>query len=48
MKTIAGLETDALFPGHGQIVLSDGKWHVNKCLEGFDSGLVPKQFHYFA
>lgn len=48
MKKIAGLETDALFPGHGQIVLSEGKWHVNKCLEGFESGLVPKQFHYFA
>lgn len=48
MKKIAALDTEALFPGHGQVVLSDGKWHVNRCLEGFESGLVPKQFHYFA
>ena len=48
LRKIAALEVDALFPGHGQVVLSDGGWHVKRCLEGFDSGLVPKQFHYFA
>lgn len=48
IKKIAELDVDALFPGHGQIVLSDGSWHVRKCLEGFESGLVPRQFHYFA
>lgn len=48
IRKIASLEIDALFPGHGQFILSGGKWHVEKCLEGFESGLVPKQFHYFA
>lgn len=38
---------DALVPGHGQFVLSDGGWHVEKCADGFRSRLVPKQFHYF-
>ena len=48
IKKIAELDIDSLFPGHGQFVLSDGISHVKKCLEGFESGLVPKQFHYFA
>ena len=47
IKAIAKLEVDALFPGHGQFVLNNAQWHINKCLEGFESGLVPKQFHYF-
>lgn len=47
VEKIAGFKTDALLPGHGQIVLSGGQWHVDRCLEGFMSGLVPKQFHYF-
>lgn len=47
IKKIAELHTDALFPGHGQFVLSDAQWHVQRCLEGFESGLIPKQLHYF-
>ena len=48
IKKIAGLETDSLFPGHGQFILNGADWHVQKCLEGFESGLVPRQFHFFA
>ena len=47
MKRLAALKPDALFPGHGQVILSGASWHVDSCLEGFESGLVPKQFHYF-
>lgn len=47
MQSLSQLSVDALFPGHGLFCLSDAKWHVQKCWEGFESGLVPKQFHYF-
>ena len=47
VKTLASLPIDALFPGHALFSLHDAGWHVKKCLEGFDSGLVPKQLHYF-
>ena len=39
---------EALFPGHGLFCLSGGDWHVKKCAEGFASGLIPRQLHYFA
>lgn len=47
VKRLAALPVDALFPGHGQFVLSGGDYHVQRCAEAFASGLVPKQFHYF-
>jgi len=45
--SLAEKKIDALFPGHGLFVLSEGEWHVKKCAEGFKSGLIPKQLHYF-
>lgn len=45
---LAGLPVEALFPGHGLFCLSGGDWHIQKCAEGFASGLIPRQFHYFA
>lgn len=48
VSRLAALPVDALFPGHGLFCLSGGDWHVHKCAEGFASGLIPRQFHYFA
>lgn len=41
MATIEALEFDALLPGHLQIALSDGRWHVVKAVEVFRTLGVP-------
>jgi len=48
VRALSALPADALFPGHGLFCLSGGAWHVRRCAEQFASGLVPRQFHYFA
>lgn len=47
LRGVSELPVDSLFPGHGLFCLSDAQWHIAKCLEGFESGLIPKQLHYF-
>ncbi len=37
---LAGLNVDALFPGHFTFCLSNGQWHINKAVESF-KGLAP-------
>jgi glyoxylase-like metal-dependent hydrolase (beta-lactamase superfamily II) len=48
MKKLAGLKTDAIFPGHGAFCLTNGGEHIKAASAKFESGLIPPQLYYFA
>jgi glyoxylase-like metal-dependent hydrolase (beta-lactamase superfamily II) len=42
--SMAQLEFDALFPGHGSLVLFGGKEHLQIAIDGFQSLTLPRSF----
>lgn len=38
------LNPEAIFPGHGTVVMNGARWHMDRALQAFDRGQVPANF----